>query len=107
MVWSDAGVTAPLRERFDRAAAEFPERVRQMDELQHEDEHCLLRLLSACHARPEHVQPSDRPPALLAFVGNPTVVGESAASWPALLQDALNRGGRAARTVWRRFGAFL
>src|ERR1044072_9140810 len=107
MVWSDAGVTAPLRERFDRAAAEFPERVRQMDELQHEDEHCLLRLWSASHARPEHVQRSDRPPALLAFVGNPTVVGESAASWPALLQDPLNRGVLAVETVWPPFWAFL
>ena len=107
MVWSDAGVTAPLRERFDRAAAEFPERVRQMDELQHEDEHCLLRLWSASHARPEHVQRSDRPPGLLAFVGNPTVVGESAASWPALLQDALNRGALGVETVWPPFCAFL
>ena len=107
MLWSDAGVTARLRERFDRAAAELPERVRQMDELQHEDEHCLLRLWSASHARPDHVQRRDRPPAMMAFVGNPTLVGESAATWPALLQDALNRGASAFEGVWPPFCAFL
>lgn len=107
MLWSDTGVTAPLRETFERAAAEFPERVRQMDELQHEDEHCLLRLWSASHARSVHVQRSDRPPALLAFVGNPTVVGESAATWPALLQDSLNRGAAAFEAVWPPFCAFF
>ena len=107
MVWSDAGVTASLRESFDHAAAEFPERVRQMDELQHEDEHCLLRLWSASHARPVHVQRSGSPPALLAFVGNPTLVGESAASWSALLQDSLDRGASALDAVWPPFCAFL
>jgi hypothetical protein len=107
MVWSDAGVTAPLRESFDRAAAELPARLRQMDELRHEDEHCLLRLWSASHARTEHIQRSERPAALLAFVGNPTVVGETAASWAALLQDALNRGASAVEAVWPPFCAFL
>src|SRR4029079_885143 len=103
MVWSDAGVTAPLRESFDRAAAELPARLRQMDELRHEDEHCLLRLWSASHARTEHIQRSERPAALLGFVGNPTVVGETAASWAALLQDALNRGASAVEAVWPPF----
>ena len=107
MVWSDAGVTAPLRESFDRAATELPERVRQMDELQHEDEHCLLRLWSASHARPEHVQRSDRPAVLLAFVGNPTLVRESDASWPSLLQESLKRGASAFEAVWPPFCAFL
>ena len=91
MVWSDDGIGASLRESFDRAAAELPERVRQMDEFRHEDERCLLRLWSASHARPEHVQRVDEPSALLAFVGNPTLVGESDATWPALLKDSLNR----------------
>ena len=88
-------------------ASEFPERVRQMDEVQHEDERCLLRLWTASHARPEHVQRVDRPPAMLAFVGNPTLVGESAASWPALLKDSLNRGAPALDAVWPPFCAFL
>ena len=107
MVWSDDGIGASLRESFDRVAAELPERVRQMDEFQHEDERCLLRLWSASHARPEHVQRVDRPPAMLAFVGNPTLVGESAASWPALLKDSLNRGAPALDAVWPPFCAFL
>ena len=107
MVWSEDGIGSSLRESFDRAAAELPERVRQMDEFQHEDEHCLLRLWSASHARPEHVQRLDRPSAMLAFVGNPTLVGESAASWPALLKDSLIRGAPALDAVWPPFCAFL
>lgn len=107
MVWSDDGIGAALRESFDRVAAELPERVRQMDEFQHEDERCLLRLWSASHARPEHVQRVDRPSAMLAFVGNPTLVRESAASWPALLKDSLNRGAAALDAVWPPFCAFL
>lgn len=107
MVWCDDGIGASLRESFDRAAAELPARVREMDEFQHEDERCRLRLWSASHARPEHVQPVNRPPALLAFVGNPTLVGESAASWPALLKDSLDRGASALDAVWPPFCAFL
>ncbi len=107
MVWSEDGIGSSVRESFDRAAAELPERVRQMDEFQHEDEHCLLRLWSASHARPEHVQRLDRPSAMLAFVGNPTLVGESAASWPALLKDSLVRGAPALDAVWPPFCAFL
>ena len=107
MVWSDDGIGASVRESFERATAELPERVREMDEFHHEDEHCLLRLWSASHARPEHVQRIDRPPAMLAFVGNPTLVRESAASWPALLKDSLNRGASALESVWPPFCAFL
>jgi hypothetical protein len=107
MVWSDAGVTAPVRESFDQAAATLPARVREMDGFQHEDERCLLRLWSASHARPEHVQRIDRPPAMLAFVGNPTLARESAASWPSLLTESLDRGAPALETVWPPFCAFL
>jgi hypothetical protein len=44
LVWPDDGIAASLRESFDRVAAELPERVRQIDKFQHEDERCLLRL---------------------------------------------------------------
>jgi len=44
---------------------------------------------------------------MLAVSGNPTLVGESASSWPALLKDSLNRGASALDAVWPSFGAFL
>ena len=55
MVWPDDRIAASLRESFDRMAAELPERVRQMDEFQHEDERCLLRLWRADRSALQHL----------------------------------------------------
>jgi hypothetical protein len=106
LVWCPEGVDASVRQDFERASGELPERVRRMDAVEYADERSLCRFWSAPHTPADHVQRCEEPPALLAFVGNP-VVAEGPLNWPMLLTDCVERGPLALTRIWPAFCAFF